>query len=194
MTRTGRLTCTAVASTLRIMQIAQFLAPLATAVAWLGAGLLVYAGAIKFPVPDGAMAALHSLKLPSGRGAARILGLGEIVVGMVIVLVGGVVGAALSTLTYAVLAGIAARQRAEQIDCGCFGVRLYPVSRLHVMLNLVIAAGSALGLAAPLHTLTMVGQDAGFLAQFSALVVIGTGVWILTFMTERAGMRQAASL
>ncbi|HUG83412.1 MAG TPA: MauE/DoxX family redox-associated membrane protein, partial [Euzebya sp.] len=84
--------------------------PIVTAVVWLAAGLLVVAGGSKLPVPDAAMATLHSLRLPSGRIAARMLGLGEIVLGVAVVLVGGMPAAIALVVAYAALLAVAGRQ------------------------------------------------------------------------------------
>ncbi len=168
--------------------------PILTAVVWVGAGLLVLAGAMKLRTPDAAMAALHSLRLPSGRVAARLLGLGEIAAGAAVVLLGGRTGAALAALVYLGLAGVAARQRARQIDCGCFGVRRYPVSRLHVGVNTVVAVVAAVAAALPsstLWSLTDLTQDAGLLGTAAAAVLLATAVGLLTVMMEQAGLAEA---
>ncbi|MGI9017389.1 MAG: MauE/DoxX family redox-associated membrane protein [Euzebya sp.] len=170
------------------------IAPILTAVTWLGAGLLVYGGATKIPVPDGAMAALHSLGLPSGRVAARLLGVAEIGLGVVIVIVGGVAAAILSAITFGLLSLVAARQRAAQIDCGCFGVHRYPVSGTHIAVNAAIAVAGAVGVTAPPWNVGAVGADAGGLAVVTAALLTATGVGVLTNIIQRAGLAQAARL
>ncbi len=165
-----------------------------TAVIWAAAGLLTWAGLVKLPQPDAAMAALHSMGLPSGRIAARLLGLGEIGTAVVVVVVGGRPAAVVTTLTYAALTAVAARQRARQVDCGCFGVRRYPVSRLHVGLNTTFAAAGLLGMLAPPLSGAQVWTGAGPLAMTSALLLVGTIVLLLTTMTERAGLAEAPRL
>ncbi|WP_370327165.1 MauE/DoxX family redox-associated membrane protein [Euzebya sp.] len=165
-----------------------------TAVLWLGAGLLVYAGGTKLVVPDAAMAALHRLHLPSGRVAARVLGLGEIAVGAVIVVAGGLVGAVVSLVTYLALTGVSLHQRAAQVDCGCFGVRRYPIPKLHIAVDAGLAVVSLAAVAAPPLPLAEVGADAGVLALLAGAVLVATGVALVTAMTERAGLAEAANL
>lgn len=169
-------------------------APILTAVTWLGAGLLLYAGALKLPVPDAAMTTLHKLRLPSGRTAARLLALAEMGVGVTVVLTGGLVAAALSSLTWSALTVVAAVQRARHIDCACFGVRRYPVSRLHVSLNAILAVASLLGLAAQPWSLAAVHTDAGILALVATAVLLGTGVALLMTLTQRAGLAAMAKV
>lgn len=163
-----------------------------TAVLWLGAGLLLYAGAVKMPVPDAAMATLHKLRLPSGRAAARLLALGEMAVGATILLAGGLLATAVSSLTWGCLTVVAAVQRARHIDCACFGVRRYPVSRLHVTLNATLAGASLLGFAARPWSLAAVQADAGPLGSVATAVLLGTGVALLMTMTRRAGLAEGA--
>ena len=168
--------------------------PLLTAVVWIGSGLLIYAGAIKFPVPDGAMAGLHSLGLPSGRVAARLLGAAEILTGLTVIIIGGTIAAAASAMTYLALTAIAARQRAKQVDCGCFGVKTYPVSRLHIGLNATMALASVAGLLAPLSALGDVASDVGTLGILAAAVTIAAAVGLVTTLTERAGLAESVNL
>lgn len=176
------------------------IAPVATAVIWIGAALLAWAGLLKIGVPDGAMAGLHSLGLPSGRVAARVLGVGEIVVGVVIIAVGGIRGAVVASLVYAVLAGIALRQRRNQVDCGCFGVKTYPVSRLHVGVNLmipvagVVATAAALWTSIPPPSFTNVLADAGTITGLVSLLLLASAVGLITTLIERAGVTESRTL
>ncbi|HUG83137.1 MAG TPA: MauE/DoxX family redox-associated membrane protein [Euzebya sp.] len=153
--------------------------PIVTAVVWLAAGLLAVAGAAKLTVPDAAMATLHSLRLPSGRIAARMLGLGEIVVGVAVVLVGGLPAAIVLVVAYAALLAVAGRQRAKQLDCGCFGVAAAPISTLHLGLNAGATVAGLVGVVwAPL-ALAAVAADAGLLATAAGLVLLATGVGLV---------------
>ncbi|MEE8599571.1 MauE/DoxX family redox-associated membrane protein [Euzebya tangerina] len=165
-----------------------------TAVTWIGAGLLILAGVIKFPVPDGAMAGLHSLGLPSGRVSARVLGAAEILIGLAITITGGVVAAGLTVITYTALTVVAARQRAKQVDCGCFGVKTYPVSRLHLGVNAGLAVTGTAGLWAQPLALGDVASEAGVLGMLAGVVLTATAVGLVTTSTERAGQAEAARL
>lgn len=175
-------------------------APVLTAVIWVGAALLVYAGVLKIGVPDGAMAGLHSLGLPSGRVAARALGAGEILTGLLIIGMGGIRGAVLASLVYAVLTGIALRQRRNQVDCGCFGVKTYPISRLHIGVNSTIPVAGVFATAAALWTATSppsfgdVLSDAGTMTGLAGLLLLASAVGLVTTLTERAGVAEARML
>ena len=165
-----------------------------TALAWIAAGLLVVAGVGKLPVPDGAMATLHSLRLPSGRVAARLVGMGEVAVGIAVIVVGGRVGAGLLAVVYALLLAVAWRQRVRQLDCGCFGVAAAPVSPLHLGVNAGAAATGVLGLAIVPLPLSEVATDAGILGTFAGLLVLATGVALVRAMAVSAAeqLRTAA--
>lgn len=163
--------------------------PIVTAVVWLAAGLLVAAGAGKIGVPDPAMAALHSLKLPSGRIAARAVGVGEIAVGLAAVVVGGMPAAVAVGVGYAVLLGIAGLQRARQVDCGCFGVAAAPVSRLHLAVNGVAAAAGLAGLVWSPLSWSAVAAAAGVAAATAGLLLLATGVGLIRTVATQAGER-----
>lgn len=159
-----------------------------TPVLWLGAGLLVYAGAAKLVVPDAAMATLHKLRLPSGRLAARALATAEVAAGITVVVAGGLVAAVTSALVWAGLTIVAVVHRARHIDCACFGVRRYPVSRAHVAANAVMALTGVAGLVAAPWSLTQVAADAGAVGVAAAVMLVGSGVMVLTTLIERAGL------
>jgi hypothetical protein len=160
---------------------------LLTALVWLAAGLLVLAGASKMTVPDPAMAALHSLHLPSGRIAARVVGLGEIGVGVGAIIVGGLPAALGVGVGYLVLLAVAARQRAAQVDCGCFGSAATPVSRLHLAINTTAAIAGLAGLAVPVLPLAAVAADAGTVGTAAGLVLLATGIGLIRTLAVRAG-------
>jgi hypothetical protein len=144
-----------------------------TAALWVAAALLAAAGAGKLAVPDGAMAALHDLRLPSGRVAARVLGLGEIAVAVVAVAVAGRLGAALLAASYAGLLAVAARARARRVDCGCFGAEAGRVTGAHLAVDGVAATAGLVGvLAWPPLTAPAVAADAGAVALLTGVVLV----------------------
>lgn len=147
-----------------------------TAPLWLAGGLLLAAGVAKIAVPDEAMAALHRLRLPSGRRAARLLGLGEMGLGLAVVLVGGRVPALLLATAYVPLSAVAARQRARQQSCGCFGAARLPVTRAHLAVNGVAAACGLLAALWSPWSLRQVAADAGALAAVTAVLLLVAGV------------------
>jgi len=93
-----------------------------------------------------AAAAVPGLRrLPPGP-ATRLAGLAELLIAACALSFGGRLGALLIALSYAALAGLAARMVAIEAgqDCGCFG-RPSPVSHWHTGVNL---AGLLIGLVA----------------------------------------------
>jgi hypothetical protein len=110
---------------------------------FLAAGLLVLAGATKIVRPDPTAQALLDAGLPGTLGAARGVGVVEIVVGgwACVAPAGG--GAIALWALYAVFAGylgflLVARPDAG--SCGCAGPTPVPPSRLHLGLNMVASA------------------------------------------------------
>lgn len=159
----------------------------------LGAALLASAGTAKLAVPDGAMALLHRLRLPSGRGAARLLGMGEILTGVAIVIVGGVPAAALTALAYGVFLPVAAWQRRAQVACGCFGTTDTAVTRLHLVLNALFLTAGLVGLAATPRSLSAVGTEVGALGVVTMGLLLVTGAGLLRVLLERAAAAEVLS-
>lgn len=153
---------------------------------WLAAGLLVLAGLSKLPTPDGAMATLHRLHLPSGRVAARVLGLGEMALGGLVLLGGGLWAAGATMVAYLLLTGVATWQRRAQVACGCFGTSDTTVTRLHVATNASLAVIGGLGLAWPPAGLPTVAADTGALGGVTALLLLVTGTALLRTVLVRA--------
>lgn len=157
-----------------------------TAVVLLGAALLVLAGALKVPVPDAAMATLHRLHLPSGRVAARALGLGEIAVGAGVVIAGGRIAPAVLAVVYTILLGVAWWQRAAQVDCGCFGTTATVVTRTHLATNAVLGMAAAAGAFVGTVPLADLAADAGIAGTVAGAVLLVTGVGLLRVLLVRA--------
>lgn len=150
-----------------------------TAVLWIAGGLLVASGLAKFAVPDGAMAALHRLRLPSGRVAARMLGTGEVVVGVGAPLLGGLAGAGVLALAYAALLGVAAYQRSRQLACGCFGTRATQVTRGHLAVDAVAVGAGLAGLLWAPRPVSAVLAETGPVTAVAALLLVGVAVLLV---------------
>ena len=116
-----------------------------TAVTWVFAGLLVLAGARKVTDPTATGAALQGARLPSDHRLVRGLGIGEVALGVAVLVAGGAVPAALLALAYATFAIFARRQSARGAGCGCFGETDAPATGVHVGID---AAGAAVAAAA----------------------------------------------
>lgn len=163
-----------------------------TAGLYLAAGLLISAGAMKLPVPDQTMATLHRLGLPSGRAVARLLGLGEIGLGLAIVVSGGPTAAAAAAVTYGAFTVIAIRQRSAQVDCGCFGGSAgSPMTRSHIAANATFAAIGVAGLLAQPLSLGQFTGEAGTLGVLAALLLTATGTGLLITHLGTATVRAA---
>jgi hypothetical protein len=110
---------------------------------FLAAGLLVLAGASKILRPDPTAQALLDAGLPGTLGAARGVGVAEVVVGAWACFAPAAGGAIALGALYVVFAGylgflLVARPDAG--SCGCAGAAPVPPSRLHLFLNLAAGA------------------------------------------------------
>ena len=105
--------------------------------------VLALAGVAKVTDPVGTRVALRTVGLPSTPLVARIIGLGEIAVAAAVLAVGGVLPAVAVSAAYvgfAAFAEVLRRRSRGRADCGCFGRASAPASRIHVYVNLVLAA------------------------------------------------------
>jgi len=112
--------------------------------------VLAWAGAAKVARPGPTRLALRTAGLPSSALAARALGLVELGVAGAALAVGGRLPAALAAAAYLGFAGfseVVRRRSRGRAGCGCFGSSGAPLGRLHVVVDLVLAA-VALGAAA----------------------------------------------
>lgn len=135
-----------------------------------GAVLLVVAGAGKVRRPAGTVGALRSVGLPVGRPAIRLMGTGEMALGLVAIAVGGVVPTALVGLSYVGFAGflvVALRRGGAISSCGCLGRPDTPPTRTHAVVTagIGITALVAAGLGGvDTRQLTATGADVTLLA------------------------------
>jgi hypothetical protein len=117
-----------------------------TALAAVAALLLVLAGGAKIRRPRATTDALRLARMPDADGLVRALGLGEVVLGVSVVVAGGVVAHAALAVVYVAFAVFAERQRRAGSSCGCFGTEEAPLTVLHVAVD-VVAAGVAVAAA-----------------------------------------------
>lgn len=154
------------------------------------AGVLALGGLAKVRAPEATEPMLRTLGLPSGRWAARLLGLVELGVGAAAYLLGGralavVVAALFIAFTVAVL-----RLRAAGPDaasCGCFGRSSAPPTLVHVVVDaaaalvaVVAAVVDAPGLLAMRADLPLGGVGEVIVSA----VAIGLTVAVLTVLPE----------
>ncbi|MBX3314826.1 MAG: hypothetical protein KF906_10940 [Actinobacteria bacterium] len=117
-----------------------------------GALLLLVAGMAKVARPAATQVALRTAGLPSSRPIVRLLGTAEVVTAAVTFVVAGTLGTALVALFYVGFASFSAlllRRSRGRASCGCFGGDDAPVTKVHVWLNLAIAAAALIALADP---------------------------------------------
>lgn len=110
---------------------------------FLAAGLLVLAGATKIFRPDPTAQALLDAGLPGTLGAARGVGVVEVVVGALACLApatGGAIALGAVYLTFAGYLGFLLVARPDAGSCGCAGATPVPPSLLHLALDLVAGA------------------------------------------------------
>ncbi len=124
--------------------MAEALTPLVLAAAL----VLCAAGVAKLRDPAAVTAALAMLGLPAGPAAARVLGAGEIAVGLWAALAPTRLSCALLGAVYgafAIVALVLARRRAT---CGCFGAHDTPASVVQSLLSAGLAAVALVAAAA----------------------------------------------
>lgn len=106
--------------------------------------LLGAAGVGKVARPGATRIALRSAGLPATVLVARGLGAVEVFVAVTALAIGGPVATALVAVSYLGFAWFARRLQVKTrgaAPCGCFGSSSAPVGTLHVVLNLLVAAG-----------------------------------------------------
>jgi hypothetical protein len=105
--------------------------------------LLGAAGIGKVLRPDAARVALRGAGLPSDPWSARLLGAVEFAAALGAVVVGGWLHASFVVAFYLGFAWFSwrlANRSRGQASCGCFGDSSAPVGRVHVAVNLAVAA------------------------------------------------------
>lgn len=118
--------------------------------------VLALAGAVKVVDPAGTRVALRTVGLPSSAAAARVIGSAELALAILVLAVGGVVpalGVAAAYVGFAAFAEVLRARSRGRADCGCFGNASAPVSRLHFVVNLVLAAVALATLLDPVPSL-----------------------------------------
>lgn len=165
-----------------------------TAAAWVAAFLLILAGTGKVVRPEAADTAVRTARLPSHVQLIRLLGAGEVAVGLTVVIVGGAVPTAVLAIAYGAFAAFAQRQRGTGADCGCFGTTAAPVTRIHVWTNVLlafVAAGAALR---PASTLPAMAADEPVLFAVAAVLVVVAANLLRLLLTVAAELTAAIGL
>ncbi|MEZ5178041.1 MAG: hypothetical protein R2746_07105 [Acidimicrobiales bacterium] len=112
--------------------------------------------------PAPAARGLRTAGLPSSATAVRILGVGELAIAAWALGWGGRGSAAAVALDYVGFAGFAEQVRRRsrgRASCGCFGASGAPLSRLHVAIDLVVAAVAVVAVVDPVPGLLDAAAD-----------------------------------
>jgi hypothetical protein len=115
--------------------------------------VLAAGGVSKARSPEPTVASFRAVGLPGRRSLVRLLAVGEVALGVALVLVGTVWLAALGAAVFLVFTGISFRLLTlgdGAASCGCFGAQSARPSILHVIIDgaaaAVLAAAALLGL------------------------------------------------
>ena len=117
--------------------------PALTAPALVAAALLSLAGAQKLLDPTMTVGALRALRLPASPRLVRVGSLGELVLGVAAIAIGGSLVwwlVAVSYLGFAAFVLVAMRRGTMIGSCGCFGRDETPPHPIHVVLDAGLAA------------------------------------------------------
>ena len=155
---------------------------------FLAAGLLVLAGATKVLRPDPTAQALLDAGLPGTLGAARGVGVAEVIVGVwacVAPVADGAVALGVLYLVFACYLGFLLVARPDAGSCGCAGPTPIPPSRLHLVLNVV--AGAA-GIAYAATDAPTIGSWIASLGWFAVLILLELAVagWLAVVVVTAA--------
>ncbi len=137
-------------------------------------GVLVVAGGAKFRSPSPTAAALEVLSIPKPLVAARVMGIGEVIVGIAAAITGAPLLLALVAASYAgfalfILWALSGNQ--ADISCGCFGHEDTPPTPGHAAFNAAAAAIAAVSVTSPVS-----------LTDFDGSLIEGVLATILTVM------------
>ncbi len=115
--------------------------------------MLAAGGVSKLLAPEPTVTSFRAVGLPGRRRLVQALAVGEIVLAVALVVVGGVALAALGAVVFMVFTGISARLLSlgdAAASCGCFGAQSSRPSVLHVVIDgaaaVVLAVAAVVGL------------------------------------------------
>ena len=158
-----------------------FAGPLAIA-----ALLLVVGGIAKARTPTDTARALQAVGIPGSTTLVRVIAVLEALLGAAALLVGSPVLVALVAASYALFAAFvvrALRAGTPISSCGCFGKIDTPPSRVHVVVDgLLAVAGAAVAISGTDVSLPAILPEQPLVGiPFVMLVVIGAGLVFLAF-------------
>lgn len=139
-------------------------------------GVLILAGLAKVRRPSATAGALRELSIPSPLLAARILGVGEVVIGIAAIASGArLLWAAVagSYLAFTLFALWALADASRIGSCGCFGSEDTPITPGHAAFNAAAATVAVLAIVDPI-VLSELQLSAG--ETVIAIALIGAGI------------------
>lgn len=157
--------------------------------------LLGVAGVLKVTTPGPTRIALRHAGLPDSALAARAIGTGELLVTAYVIGWGGRLGAALLAGAYLGFAAFSARvitATRGRASCGCFGASDAPLTKLHVRVDLAIAAVALVAVADPVPGLAAVAGDTP-LAGVPFLAFTVLLAWLVQVLLTALPQLQAAA-
>lgn len=141
------------------------------------AALLLVSGVAKMADPSSTEGALRSVGLPAPRSTGRVIGVAEIVIGILAVVVGGSAMALLVAAAYLSFAGfivLALSRKGAVSSCGCLGSADTPPTWAHLVLNVAATAIAAIAaISAPPGMATAIAEQPAAGTIFIAFVVLG---------------------
>jgi hypothetical protein len=143
--------------------------------------LLAVAGGFKTVRPAATVGALRAVGLPGSRPLVRVMGAGEVVVGLGAVITGWPVLAGLVAVAYGAFAGFvaAALRRGTPIQsCGCFGSVDLPPTRIHFVVDIAAAAVATAAAATRVDGIAVVLADQPW-AGVPFLALVAITIWFL---------------
>lgn len=162
--------------------------------------VLGVAGILKVAAPASTRVALRSAGLPGTPWVARGLGIGEVGLAGVALALGGWPAALAVGVVHVGFAWFSTRLISlgrGRASCGCFGGSDAPVSRLHVVVNLAVAAGAfVVAVTSPeglVDAVRTVADDAGTGAAVGFLVGVAVLARLLVALLTDLPALQAAA-
>jgi hypothetical protein len=162
------------------------------------AALLALAGGLKVIRPAPTAGALRAMRLPSSLPIVRLLGLGEVAIGIAAAITFApplLVLLAAAYLAFAAFVSAALSANTPLQSCGCFGRTDTPPSNVHVALNLASAGAAFAAALTGTSGLDVTLSDQPWNAiPFVLLVGISVYLCVLiaTVLPQTLGSRQSA--
>ena len=160
-------------------------------------GVLVVAGGAKFRSPSPTAAALEVLSIPKPLVAARVMGIGEVILGIAAAITGAPLLLALVAASYAgfaffILWALSGNQ--ADISCGCFGHEDTPPTPGHAAFNAAAAAIAAVSVTSPVSLTDFDGSlIEGVLATILTVMAVALCIAALTIVPRNLALARGTA-